>query len=179
MPEPLSVTLLAGYAGLQLLASTGSALSNEARDLRDRASVMIRSASLSQALYGAKNLAISQLWELVQECAAANWDGERALPLSELAAAQAEQFIRLLPNGLPVPEVSADPDGSISLDWMPSRHRLFSLSVGESHRLPYAWVDGSDKGHAVARFDGERIPSRVIAGIEAITDRGDATVRAA
>lgn len=173
------MTLLAGYAGLRLLASTGSAISSEARDLQRKAAAMMQSASWSQALLGDKNFAISQLWELVEGCARPDWDGAGALPVSERAAAQAEEFIALLPSSLPVPEVAADPDGSISLDWMPSRARLFSLSIGEGDRLPYAWIDGSDKGHGVARFDGERIPPRIIAGIESICGVGHAAVRAA
>jgi hypothetical protein len=171
--------MVAGYAGLQLLVVSASAQSREARELRRSACEVIRSFSTSQALFGPKSQIISQLWALVEECAAPDWNGDGALPLSPLAAEQAQQFIRSLPDGLPLPELAPEPDGSISLDWMPSRHRLLSLSIGESDRLPYTWIDGSDRGHAVVRFGGERVPQRVIEAITAVGDRVDAAVRAA
>jgi hypothetical protein len=171
--------MVAGYAGLQLLVVSASAQSREARELRRSACEVMRGWSSSQALFGAKSLALSQLWALVEECAAPDWNGEQALPLSRLAAQQAQQFICALPDGLPLPEFAPEPDGSISLDWMPSRHRLLSLSIGESDRLPYTWIDGSDRGYAVARFDGERVPQRIVEAIRAVADRVDAGVRAA
>lgn len=129
-----------------------------------------------EVLFGPKAAVISQLWALAEECSAGNWDGEGALPLSASAACEAEAFIRSLPDGMPVPELSAEPDGSISLDWIRSRHSLLSLSIGASDRLAYAWLDGSDRGHAVARFDGEQVPPRIIEGIRAVMNRGDTTV---
>ena len=61
-----------------------------------------------------------------------------------------------------MPEFAPEPDGAISLDWIQSRHRLFTLSISASNRLAYAWLDGTDKGHGVARFDGRTIPRRVL-----------------
>ena len=77
-----------------------------------------------------------------------------------------------------MPELAPEPNGSISLDWMLSRHRIFSLSIANTDRLAYAWMDGTDKGHAVARFDGTKIPTRILEGIQSITDYGDTRVRA-
>jgi hypothetical protein len=45
---------------------------------------------------------------------------------------------------------------------------MFTLSIGTSNRLAFAWIDGSEKGHAVASFDGEKIPQKIIEGITAI-----------
>jgi hypothetical protein len=77
----------------------------------------------------------------------------------------AAEFIRVLPEDVPLPEFAPEPDGSLSLDWIQSRHRLFTLSVAPNIRLPYAWVDGADSGHGVARFDGETVPPRILDGI--------------
>jgi hypothetical protein len=54
------------------------------------------------------------------------------------------------------------------LDWIQSRHRLFSLSVGGSGWLAYAWLDGADKGCGIARFDVTCVPARVLEGIRSI-----------
>ena len=96
--------------------------------------------------------------------------------LDRLAALSAANFIRALPDGIALPEFAPEPDGSISLDWIQSRNRLFTLSVGSTNRLAYAWVDGTDKGHAVARFDGEHVPPRILEGIRGITNRGNAAL---
>ena len=95
-------------------------------------------------------------------------DWELAEPVSRRAAELAADFIRALPEDVPLPEYASEPDGSISLDWIQSRHRLFSLSIGEGSRLPYAWLDGADVGHAVAFFDGETVPPRILEGIRRI-----------
>ena len=68
-----------------------------------------------------------------------------------------------------MPEVAVDPDGAVSLDWIPSRHRMLSVSFeGSSDRLAYAWVDGTDHGSAVTRFDGRTAPNRLLQAIAAV-----------
>ncbi len=178
MPDPLSATLgiWLGYATVQGYARDRSAVSSEARVLRDAINGVVGLAERSQSLFGAKADAISQLRALANECIEAGWDGYGAYPLEWTAVCLAEEFIRAMPDDLPLPEFSPEPDGSISLDWIQSRNRMFSLSVGVTNRLAYAWLDGSDKGHGVARFDGERIPPRVIEGITGIMSHGTATV---
>ena len=99
----------------------------------------------------------SDLWALFGE--------ER---VSHDAALQAEAFIQALPEGLPLPEYACEPGGSISLDWIQSRDRVLSLSIGEGHRLPYAWLDGAESGRAVADFDGKTAPPEILAGIRRI-----------
>lgn len=82
-------------------------------------------------------------------------------------------FLCALPDRCPLPEITLEPDGAISLDWIQSRDRLFSVSVGQSSRLAFAWVDGVDSGHGVECFDGRNIPLRILQGIEAIVDKGE------
>ena len=118
-----------------------------------------------------------KLWALADECSEPGWDGDDALPLDHRAVFKAITFIQALPEGVPLPEFAPEPDGSLSLDWISSRNRLFSLSVGTDDRLSYAWLDGTDKGHAVARFDGESVPPRILEGIIAILNGGSALVR--
>ena len=118
-----------------------------------------------------------QVWALANECGEPGWDGNDALPLDHLAVFKAVAFIRALPEEVPLPEFGPEPDGSISLDWISTRNRLFSLSVGTGDSLPYAWLDGTDKGHAVARFDGKSIPPRVLEGIKSILNGGSVLIR--
>ena len=115
-----------------------------------------------------KAKAISQIRALLNECSAPGWDGDGANPLTPRTAGQAVQFIRALPDKFALPEFAPEPDGSLALDWIDSRNRLFSLSIGTSKRLAYTWLDGTDKGHAVARFDESNISPRILQGISAI-----------
>ena len=113
---------------------------------------------------------ISSIRQLAQECSELDWDGSGAEPVSLDAVAMASAFVRALPEGLPLPEFAPEPDGAISLDWIQSRSRLFSLSVGTNSCLAYAWLDGNDRGHAVAGFDGKTVPRRILEGIRGIVD---------
>ena len=177
MLETISTIGLVGYAALNAFARAGSAVSTDAQAVRNAAYAVVSSAERSYALFGAKATAIAQILALAKECANADWDGEDATPVDRRAAISAVDFIRALPGEFALPEFAPEPDGSISLDWIESRSRLFSLSVGTNNRLAYAWLDGADKGHAVARFDGERVPPRILEGIRGVMDRGISTVR--
>ena len=178
MFEPVSALgLHQGFAPLYSLARRGSAISAEAQEVQRAATSVVDSLERSHALFGDKATAISQIWALANECDRPGWDGDDALPLERMAVFKAVAFIRTLPEGVPLPECAPEPDGSISLDWISSRNRLFSLSLGTGDRLPYAWLDGTDKGHAVARFDGESVPPRILEGIKAISNDGIALVR--
>ncbi len=128
----------------------------------------MESIERSQALFGKKADALSQLAALAAECAELGWDGESGAAIDPVAALWAARIVRALPDGVRMPEFAAEPDGSISLDWITSRNRLFSLTVGRSNRLAFAWLDGADKGYGVARFDGANVPLRVFEGIKGI-----------
>jgi hypothetical protein len=176
MPEPVSLTR-AAHATLNAAVGDGTAVSHEADTVRRLASVTMESMEESIALFGRKDPAISEIWALVSEHSTSNWNGEGALPVSAISAQAVQAFIRALPGDAPLPELAADPDGSISLDWIESRNRVFTVSIGTSDRLAYAWLDGTDRGHAVARFDGERIPMRILDGIR--ETMGHAAIRVA
>ncbi len=171
------MSVLTRHTALHPIARPDSGVSSEAQALRTAALAVVEEVERSVALFGPKAAAISQIWALVDECAEMGWDGGAGEPISELSAERAADFIRALPDNVPLPEFAPEPDGSISLDWIHSRSRLFSLSVGMGSRLAYAWLDGADRGHAVARFDGETIPPRVLEGIRGITNFGNTAVR--
>ncbi len=180
MHEPVStigLLYLAGYSALSIYARGGSAVSMEARAAQQAATAVVEATERSQVLFGEKVAALFQLRALAAECREEDWDGAGAAPIDTGAVANAEDIVRALPAGFLIPEFAAEPDGSISLDWIESRSRIFSISAGAGSRLAYAWLDGSDRGHGVARFDGEKIPDRVLEGIRAIMGYGNTSVR--
>jgi len=174
MPEIIPITGdMEWLAPIRAMAGGSNAVSAEAQAVREMAANAVRFVEQSRALFGAKAEAIARLLSLANE-----YQAEQAtLDLSSVALA--ERFLHALPDDFPLPEFSVEPDGVISLDWIESCHRLFSLSMNPSGRFAYAWLDGTDKGHGVARFDGRQVPRRILEGIAAIFKNGTATLRAA
>lgn len=143
-------------------------MSREAQVVTRKAGHLISTMERSQALFGKKSAAISQLNAVADECSEEDWDGCGANAVNTLALHFAECLVRALPDDIPLPEFAPEPDGSISLDWIRSRTRLFSVSVGKNQRLAYAWLDGSDRGYAVEHFNGEKVPFRILDGIRTV-----------
>lgn len=174
-PVPIAPASRPGYFALAGYHGSSNAISPEAHGLRDASSHLLRERERSEALFGARNLALSAL----TEAAGRVIPDEEQEPVAEAAFENARQFIRSLPDDSPMPEIGVDPDGAISLTWWVSQRRVFSVSVGSSERLAYAWLDGSDKGHAVDRFRAPSIPPRLLDNLRSITGNGLATLRAA
>lgn len=179
MSDPIfTPAIVAGSLILQSMARPSSAVSTEATALREKAFLIEQDYERSVALFDNKARLLESLRELVEDCSECNWDGYGASAVNAAAVANAESFIRALPDRLKVPDLSIDPDGDISFDWIPDITKTLTLSVNGSNRLAYAWIDGTDRGHATAKFDSGVIPARVLAEIESITNHG-ATFRAA
>lgn len=104
----------------------------------------------------------ARLTALASECEVPGWDGYGALPIEAGAIARAMALIRALPEGVPIPELAAEPDGGVAMDWCYSRNAMVSMSVGARGDLPYAWIDGLDRGHGVATWDESSFPSPVL-----------------
>lgn len=167
--------LAIGYAALLSVTHSSSGISPEAQTVRTVALTVMQSEEGSFALFGRKSAAISQIWALVNESREEEVDETDRI--SDGTAQLAADFVRALPAAVPLPEFAWEPDGSISLDWIQNRHRLLSLSIGEGQRLPYAWLDGTEQGHAVAFFDRGTIPARILEAIKRIMRPADAFVR--
>ncbi len=165
MLEPVSIVGL-GVTAIYALARPGNAMSAEARLVQEGAKAIVARVEHSDALFGSKTAVISELWGLAHSHGNAHWDGGEAFPVDRAAMALAVAFVRALPDDCEMPQVAVDPDGAVSLDWMRSRHRMLSVSfAGNSDRLAYAWIDGTDRGSAVARFDKSAVPMRLLQAI--------------
>lgn len=173
------IGMMAGMVALSPIARGESAVSHEAMLSRQAVTKVVQSSESSHALFGRKAAALASLHEMARECSVEGWDGNAGLGISPVALEHAKDVIRAMPNGLRLPEFAPEPDGSVSLEWAVSRHRRLMMSVGEGDRLAYAWVDGTDRGHAVARSDGFTIPHRILAALESILSHDGATFRAA
>src|SRR5437867_3176385 len=105
MPEPFSTTIgicWLGYVAAQGCARRNSAVSSEAQVIRDAVSAVVEIGERSQALFGGKAAALSQLRSVANECAEPDWDGNGACAINPLAVALAESFVRALPDTFPL-----------------------------------------------------------------------------
>lgn len=103
------------------------------------------------------------------ECAEADWDGYGAKAVSGDVILRAKAIVHPLPGSIPAPEISAEPDGQISFDWLPSRTRTFSLSIGAGERLAYAWIDGASRGKGTETLTAETLPPRILDLLESFS----------
>jgi hypothetical protein len=105
--------------------------------------------------------ALAELEAARTDAAEPNWDGYGARPMHQDAYAYAERFIRSLPTTVPIPEVGADPDGEVSIDWDFGPRRVLSVSVGPSGRLAYAALIGPSKMRGTEWF-ADAAPSQIL-----------------
>lgn len=169
MPATLSIargaTAAVGVAAMLACPQSSSAVSPEAQMSRKATDQIIEATEASRFLFGPKARLIEELHTLLHQCSRPDWDGYGARPMDALAFARAVNVVRLLPTSLPLPECAPEPDGSVSLDWIVSPQKVFSVSIGRSQRVSYAWIDGGDSGNGVSALDGDSLPERVLLNI--------------
>ncbi len=155
----------------------GNAVSPSAEEVDRKLANVFSAEHRSRALGGSKSDAISAVWNVASDASEHDWNGEGALAVDSMTAGNAVQFIQSLPSFYAMPEVSPEPDGGISLDWIESRTRVLSISISRKRSLPIAWLDGNTRGYCVVSFDGEEMPSRVLNEIANIRINGSSSVR--
>lgn len=82
--------------------------------------------------------ALQELVRVGAECAAAGWDGEGSRPVTEATLQTARSLLTGLPADLPSPDVGAEPDGNVGLDWHAGENRWLVVSCGPQNRVFYA-----------------------------------------
>lgn len=145
-------------------------VSPEAKRLAERLWKTIGELLESEALGDPVRRTLLALEEACGESWEGNWDGYGARPVSEAARYHAEQFINMLPTGIPVPEVSVEPDGEIAFEWHRGRSGVLSVSVGDRGRLTYGGLFGRSKTHGVEYLEDE-LPETIAAHLRRVLSR--------
>lgn len=97
----------------------------------------------------------ADLDEVQQECSEQGWDGYKATPVSPESHELAAAFLKALPIGVPVPSISADPDGQITLEWYISPRKTVSVSVSQEGELHFSALNGSSSTYGSEPFYGK------------------------
>lgn len=112
---------------------------------------------------------VPEIASLVRDASQGATDYEMAA-ISPDTARQALTFALLLPNSLPIPEISPDPDGDISFDWIGKTGKMFSASIDETGRIAYAGRFGErSKIHGVEQL-ANSLPQEILRGIQKATE---------
>lgn len=110
---------------------------------------------------------LPELTELIKNSSHPGWDGYNALPVSSQAYNVTLEFLRALPNTLPIPSVGADPDGHVTLEWYNNPHRTLSISVSPEGELHYAALLGPNKAYGTEIFYGSA-PENIVELIQRV-----------
>jgi hypothetical protein len=95
------------------------------------------------------------LRQIAEDCGRADWDGARALPVSDATCELAAQVLDALPLAVPLPTLGAEPDGQVTLDWHRGTRQTVSVSVSEDGELHYAALLGRGKAWGTEPFEAE------------------------
>lgn len=76
-----------------------------------------------------------------------NWDRTGSARVEPSTHVYANQFLRILPHDLPVPDISVDADGEILFEWDRGPRQIFSVSIGRDGTLTFAGLFGQSKIH--------------------------------
>jgi hypothetical protein len=101
----------------------------------------------SNALGFAAKGTFRQLNEVFEECSSEGWDGERAKAISIEVLRCTKRFLSSFPLGMEAPEVGAEPDGAITLEWYQSPNKVISISINPDGWMYYASLIGTSKRH--------------------------------
>lgn len=114
----------------------------------------------SYTVRDARERLLDDLESLCAEASHKGWDGYGAEPVSPDSYDYARAFIKALPTTAPLPELNADPDGEVSLDWSFGKRRALTVSVGPTGRCTFAWVLGQRSNRGTDWIEDE-IPASI------------------
>lgn len=156
--------VIADFAAADLLTM---GFSETARFSQDQADAPTQDLSRVFSREGEIGDAIEDLAKESFACARPNWDGFGGTPISYAAYFYARRFLESLPPGTPRPQITAEPDGHLALEWYRSTHRLISVSVAPDGDLHYAAVLGPNQAYGTEAFLGQA-PDRITTLIDRV-----------
>jgi hypothetical protein len=115
----------------------------------------------SYTIRGAAERGLDELEEIRGEASRDSWDGYGGKLVLPETFDNARMFLEALPISAPAPEISADPDGEVSLDWMFGLRKALSVSIGADGRCTFVWMNGQRTYRGTDYLDDDGIPSTI------------------
>jgi len=111
----------------------------------------LRTAALSIIMkthYGPRHRsALEALAQIAAECREPDWDGHNALPVESATIERARRIIASLPGAIPSPDIGAEPDGHVTLEWYSGPRWQISLSVAPNGIMHHAAMLGASRNY--------------------------------
>lgn len=104
---------------------------------------------------------LTELEEVREEASIEGWDGYGGKPMHPDAYLNAKLFLEALPTMAPSPEVSADPDGDVALDWSFGPRKALSVSISGAGRCTFASIRGHRTCRGTDWVDDDGIPESI------------------
>lgn len=95
------------------------------------------------------------LIDLYLETKQENWAGYPSASLSTSCLRMVSDILQALPADIENPNLGADPDGQVTLEWYRNPARLVSVSVDPQGYLHYAALMGSKKAYGTEPYFDE------------------------
>ncbi len=103
------------------------------------------------------------------------WDGHGALSIAEPTYNNAVHFVKSLAANefIPMPDVTADPDGEVSFEWYRDKNWSFSVSLNYGCGISYAGIFGESKVSGTEVLDrvGLVIPASILQHIYRVYEK--------
>ncbi len=101
-----------------------------------------------------------ELADILQECSSEGWNGYDAKPIDRHSVKFVFDFLSMLPLDISYPELSAEPNGDLTMVW---RKNGYHLIIGIDNMGHIAWGGTSPSGriYGDAKFDKE-IPKDIV-----------------
>lgn len=96
-----------------------------------------------------------QLIDAYEEASEPNWDGVGSVQVDPSTLGLAQQFVLSLPKKYQAPDIAAEPDGHLNLEWYQGKRRLLSVSVNPDGRLHWAALIGPEDPRGSCVFTKE------------------------
>ncbi|MEX0819229.1 MAG: hypothetical protein WD070_06540 [Pirellulaceae bacterium] len=126
-----------------------------------RVEIVVRDSEPSQELDAARIALLKTLEETCQGCQQPNWDGEGAEAISTETQEVARRLLESLSRDMPLPSISAEPDGQLNFEWYQAPRRLLSVSISSSGTLYWAALIGSEDPRGSCQFV-DRFPQTLL-----------------
>ena len=147
--------------------STAVGVSAEAEQLAQLLGRVRLDSLSSEVLSPGRRNALNALVGAFLDARQPGWDGYDASPVTEAALKAAIRVLLAVPNELPAPEVGADRDGEMTLEWFRAANRVLSVSVSPAGLLRYGALFPDRPTHGQVHM-GVELPNEIVEQIRRV-----------
>jgi hypothetical protein len=94
----------------------------------------------------------SQVMRIYEDCHKSGWDGDDSQPVTMETLLIATRLVESLPIDCRTPDISAEPDGNVILEWYISPRKLLNVSIAPTSILDWAALIGDEDPRGSCRF---------------------------